>query len=54
MENSFKREGPYYSMTVKINAKGESSGEYSVKADTYEELTARNDETRALLLRTIM
>lgn len=49
----YRRDGPYYSMTIKVNGKGESSGEYTVRADTFEELQQRNIEVKDLFRRTI-
>lgn len=42
-------EGPYYSLTVKLSAKGEVYGEYTVKGHSIEDLSDRQTETQQLL-----
>lgn len=50
MEETYRRENHGYSITVKFNAKGEASGEYTVRADNLDELKQRNSEAKMLLL----
>lgn len=49
MQEDYKYNGPYYSFTIKVNSKGEVSGEYTVKADTLQELSNRHNEMKDLL-----
>lgn len=53
MDNEYTVDGPYYSLTLKLNAKGESSGEYTVKSHTYDDLVKKNEEAKALLLKSL-
>lgn len=53
MQQTYIRDGKDYSITIKVNAKGETSGEYTVKADSIEDLRARNAETKDLMMQTL-
>jgi len=53
MEHTYTQEGSYFSFTLKLNAKGESSGEYTVRANTLDELVERNNAMKDLLRRSL-
>lgn len=46
--NEVKHENANFTITVKINAKGESYGEYTVKADDADTLAERLDAVKQL------
>lgn len=50
VQQSYVRDGKDYSLTIKINAKGDVSGEYTVKADSIEELRAKDSEAKDALM----
>lgn len=52
-ENKFVRDGKNFTMTIKVNAKREVFGEYTVKADTIEELRELNAQIKQLFEQTI-
>jgi len=53
MEQSNKLNPDRYSINIKVSAKRELYGEYTVKADTYEELEEQLERVGALFLRQI-
>ena len=50
-EKTEKRDIMEYDITIKIDAKRQVYGEFTVKAHTFEELQKRLAETKALLLK---
>lgn len=50
MEETYKQESLNFSVTVKINAKREAYGEFTVRANDADTLKARHNEAKQLLL----
>jgi hypothetical protein len=50
MEETKKVDTQRYSITVKMNAKREAYGEYTVRADTIEELAEESNKVKQIFL----